>query len=78
MTQTETQPLEQHLTVVLATILEDKETRNVAPVCADIQEIMAVVNQDVKEALNNMVKHGVLTFHRTLNSTTFEFAPLKR
>lgn len=74
----QTPPLEQHLAVVLATILEDKETRNVAPVTADMQEIMAAVNQDVRNALNRMVKSGFLTFHRTVNSVTFEFTPPKR
>lgn len=77
MEQKEPPPLSQHLAVILETILEDKETRGVSPVAADMQEIMAQVNKDVKEALNSMVKDGLLIFHRTLNSVTFELAPLK-
>ena len=74
MEQKEPPPLEQYLAVALETILEDKETRGIVLVAADIQEIMAMVNNDVNEALNRMAKDGRLTFHRTLNSVTFEFA----
>lgn len=77
MTQTDTAPLEEHLAAVIADIISDKEKRNIIPMVAEMQEIMAKVNQDVKDALNRMVKSGLLTFHRTLNSTTFEFTPPK-
>lgn len=73
----ETPPLEQHLAEVVAEIIRGKEAANVAPMVADMQEIMAKVNKDVKDALNNMTRSGLLTFHRTLNSVTFEFTPPK-
>lgn len=77
MAEMETPPLEQHLAEVIAAIIGDKEKRNAAPMVAEMQEIMAIVNKDVKDALNSMVKSGLLTYHRTLNSVTFEFTPPK-
>ena len=68
-------PLEEHLAAVIADVIKDKEERRIAPAVADMQEIMEKVNKDMWNALNNMVKSGLLTFHRTLNSTTFEFTP---
>ena len=73
----QTTPLEEHLAVVIADVIKDKVERKIAPAVADMQEIMAKVNKDVRDALNNMVRSGLLTFHRTLNSTTFEFTPPK-
>ena len=77
MTDIETPPLEEHLAAVIADIIKEKEEQKKALVVADMQEIMARVNKDVRDALNNMVRSGLLTFHKTLNSTTFEFTPPK-
>lgn len=73
----DTPPLEQHLAAVIADVIKDKEERKIAPAVADMQEITARVNKDVRDALNNMTRSGLLTFHRTLNSVTFEFTPPK-
>lgn len=77
MTEIETPPLEQHLAEVISSIIREKETSGTLPAMADMVEITSRVNQDVKDSLNAMVKSGLLTFHRTLNSLTFEFTPPK-
>ncbi len=77
MTDIDTPPLEQHIADVIAGIIRHKEEHCIMPLTADIQEIMAVVSNNVKDSLNRMVATGLLTFHRTLNGATFEFTPSK-
>lgn len=77
MANIDTSPLEEHLVSVISDIINGKVSRQVEPCHADIQEIVARVGEDVRVTLNGMVKSGLLSFHRTLNSVTFEFTPPK-
>lgn len=78
MTQTDTAPLKEYLATAVAVVIEDKESRRVAPPLASMEEIMRRTNADIKTALNEMVTSGLLSFHRTVNSVSFEFTPPKK
>lgn len=69
------EPLEEYLAMVVAYIIDTKESRKQAPANARIDEILSVVNGNVKEALNGLVRTKVLTYNRTLNGTSFMFTP---
>lgn len=78
MTETDTGTLEEWLASAVARVIEDKEGRGVSPPLATDGDIRALAAQDIKAALNSMVRSGLLTFHRTLNGVAFEFTPPKR
>lgn len=73
----DTPPLEQHLADIISGIIQRKDAEHRYPTYADSVEILNQLHEDAKEALNNMCRSKVLTFHRTLNGTSFEFTPPK-
>ena len=78
MTQTDIAPLKEYLATAVAAVISDKESRQVSPPHASMEEIMRQTNTDIKTALNEMVTSGLLSFHRTINGVGFEFTPPKK
>lgn len=77
MTQKDLEPLKEYIGEVIAVIIEDKESRKQVPAEASIVEIQNMANNDIKTVLNELVKQGVLRFHKTINNVSFEFEPPK-
>lgn len=77
MTQKDLEPLKEYIAEVIAVIIEEKESREQVPTDASIIEIQNMVNNDIKAVLNELVKQGVLMFHKTINDVSFEFKPPK-
>lgn len=73
----DTPPLEEYLATVISDIITQKEAANISPPHAESVEILGRLQKDAREALNNMCRSKLLTFHKTLNSTSFEFTPPK-
>lgn len=77
MTTADTGPLEEYLATAVARVIEAKEGKGTWPPLATDSDILALAGRDIRDALNSMVKSGLLTFHRTLNGVAFEFTPPK-
>lgn len=73
----ETPPLEQHLAEIITDLIRQKEEQNRQPAYADSIDILNRLNADARQALNRMIKSGLLTYHRTLNGVAVEFTPPK-
>lgn|GEM_PF-3562601 len=78
MAQIDIEPLKEYLAMAIAFIIETKEQQGTAPLHATTQDIMGMLSDNAKRALNEMVTSGLLTFHRTINGVSFEFTPPKR
>ncbi len=78
MAQIDIEPLKEYLAMAIAFIIETKEQQGTAPFHATTQDIMGMLSDNAKSALNEMVTSGLLTFHRTINGVSFEFTPPKR
>lgn len=77
MEQIDLNPLKEYLALLIADIIDKRVKDKTAPFQAPTQEILRMVNDNVKTALNEMVKDGVLSFSRTINGANFEFTPPK-
>lgn len=77
MTQKDLEPLKEYIAEVIAVIIEDKESRKQVPANASIVDILNMANKDIKVALNELVKQGVLRYYKTINDVSFEFKPPK-
>lgn len=72
------EPLKEYLAGCIARVIERKEQLKLEPVDAGLNDILCLINEDVKMALNEMVKSKFLTFHRTINGMSFHFTPPER
>lgn len=77
MTQKDLEPLKEYIAEVIAVIIEDKESRKQVPANASIVDILNMANKDIKTALNELIKQGVLRYYKTINDVSFEFKPPK-
>lgn len=58
---------------IIKEIVSDKAERKVEPTSALFSEIINKVTEKAKSEINQMVKDKKLTFHRTINSISFDF-----
>lgn len=50
----------------------DKKSKHIEPSAVLYTEISTELHKAVQDELNTMVKDGVIIFHKTLNSVSFE------
>lgn len=57
---------------IIRAITDEKKSKGIVPSAALYAEISNALHKEVQQELNEMVKDGTLTFHRTINSVSFE------
>ena len=57
---------------VISRITDVKTEKNVVPATASMQEIMAVIREDVLECMRTMCNDREIAVNRTLNSVSFK------
>lgn len=60
---------------IIQRLSDEKKAKNIVPSAVLYTEISTELHKAVQDELNAMVKDGVLIFHRTLNSISFEVKP---
>lgn len=56
---------------IVRQIEQERKDRHVVPSYACFMDIQRVINERVKSELNQAVKDGRISFHRTLNDISF-------
>lgn len=77
MTHIDTEPLKEYIAALVAVVIEKRIEGRKDPASAPMADILAGATADIKAALNELVRSGVLTYHKTLNGVSFEFTPPK-
>lgn len=57
---------------IIQRLSDEKKAKHIVPSAVLYTEISTELHKTVQDELNAMVKDGVLIFHRTLNSISFE------
>lgn len=65
-------PLSELILDIIQRLSDDKKAKNIEPSAVLYTEISTELHKTVQDELNAMVKDGVLIFHKTLNSISFE------
>lgn len=64
--------MKEALLKIIGEICEEKKSRNVCPSAALYSEISTALHKQVQGTLNELITEGRLTWHRTINSISFE------
>lgn len=56
----------------IVAITDGKKLNHINPAAATYPEIVNVLQRHVKEELNQLIKDGILSWSRTLNSISFQ------
>lgn len=57
---------------IIKRLSDDKKSKHIEPSAVLYTEISTELHKAVQDELNTMVKDGVIIFHKTLNSVSFE------
>lgn len=68
-------PLSELILDIIQRLSDEKKAKHIIPSAVLYTEISPELHKAVQDELNAMVKDGVLIFHRTLNSISFEVKP---
>lgn len=68
-------PLSELILDIIQRLSDEKKAKHIVPSAVLYTEISTGLHKTVQDELNAMVKDGVLIFHRTLNSISFEVKP---
>lgn len=75
MKEIDLEPLKEYLAMAIAYVIDRKQEQRMSPAHAGMNEITNLLNGNIQTALNDMVRSGLLSFHRTVNGVSFEFTP---
>jgi len=62
--------------IVIKKINEYKKNSCIQPYSATYKEVVAELEADVKQEINQLVKDGLIKFHRTMNDVSFDAVDL--